>query len=231
MTGRILLVTKLKGGAGATTTVRELAVAAAAVPLRVALIDLDGQGGITRWWNRRNAQPAETVNPDLLQIAAADLPAKVPALRRAYDLTLIDSPPTVHDTIRAIGAAADLALVPSRPTTDDLDAVGPVVRLLRGAVDLGFVLTQIPGGGRSRDAAEAHELLARLAPVFGRMTLRIDYPRGAGAGRTGFEAGGTAQEEVTALWQTLAERLSIQSPRHDGIKASHDAVSAVGGGR
>jgi cellulose biosynthesis protein BcsQ len=44
--GRIILVCKLKGGAGATTTCRELAVAVAAVAggLQVALVDLDSQG-------------------------------------------------------------------------------------------------------------------------------------------------------------------------------------------
>ena len=52
MPGKILLICKLKGGAGATTTSRELAVAAVAAGLKVALIDLDGQGGLTRWWSR-----------------------------------------------------------------------------------------------------------------------------------------------------------------------------------
>ena len=42
--GRIILVCKLKGGAGATTTCRELAVAAVAAGLQVALVDLDSLG-------------------------------------------------------------------------------------------------------------------------------------------------------------------------------------------
>jgi len=227
MTGRILLVTKLKGGAGATTTVRELAVAAAVDKLRVALIDLDAQGGITRWWNRRNpageqSELSEAPNPSLLEIPVGDVPGKAQALRRAYNLVLIDSPPTVHEAIRAVGAIADLAVIPTRPTTDDLDAVGPIARLLRGAVDVGFVLTQVPPGGRSRDAAEAHALLARLAPVFGSLSFRLDYPRAAAAGSTGFEAGGTATKEIIALWQTLADRLDIAAWQHNGTTSSRD---------
>lgn len=233
MPGRILLVAKLKGGAGATTTAREIAVAAVDGNLRVGVVDLDGQGGLTRWWNRRNA-PGEhptspaTVNPALLEIPVDDLPGKSKALRRSYDLVVIDAPPSVHDAIRQVGAIADLALIPARPTTDDLDAVGPIVRLLRGTTDLGFVLTQVLAGRRSRDAAEAAELLARLAPVFGRLSLRLDYPRAASAGRTGFEAGGATREEVGALWATLRDRLNVTSSHHEPITSSGDDVIDAG---
>ena len=178
MTGQILLVTKLKGGAGATTTVRELAGRRRRRPIAGGpLIRSEtSTGGVTHWWNRRNTANAQpdlpaVVNPELLQIGVGDVASKADALRRAYDLSAVDPPPTVHDAIRQVAAIADLAVIPTRPTTDDLDAVGPIVRLLRGAVDQGFVLTQIPAGGRSRDAAEAAELLARLAPVFGRMSF------------------------------------------------------------
>lgn len=71
MPGRNLLVTKLKGGAGATTTARELAVVATRWLHRVALIDLDAQGGVTRWWNRRNPAQAQQGLPDV--------PCSVPA--------------------------------------------------------------------------------------------------------------------------------------------------------
>ena len=214
MPGKVVLVTKLKGGSGATTTCRELAAAAVGAGLQVALVDLDSQGGLTRWWSRRTkeADPA-TVNPALLEISADRIPASAKALRSRYDLVIIDSPPTVHATIKAVAAVADLALIPSRPTVDDLDAVGPIARLLRGTVDVGFILTQVPGGRRSRDGAEAFERLASLAPVLGRTSFRLDYPRPAAAGRTGFEDGGAAHDEVAELWSTLVERLSI-TPKH-----------------
>ena len=140
----------------------------------------------------------------------------------------MDSPPSVHATVRAVAGAADLALVPSRPTVDDLDAVGPIVRLLRGVCDLGFLLTQVPGGMRSRDGAEALTRLASLAPVLGRTSFRLDYPRPASAGRTGFEEGGVPRVEIGALWETIAERLDMTtedrstSSRDDDMKSSKD---------
>lgn len=236
MTGSILLVTKLKGGAGATTIARELAIAATISGYRVGMIDLDGQGGITRWWNRRNVPtaqqdlPANTgINPDLLEIAVGDIPRRTKALRSSFDLIVINSPPTVHDAVRQVAAVSDLALVPTRPTTDDLDAVGPIVRLLRDTIDLGFVLTQVPGGGRSRDGAEAYELLAKLAPVFGRTSSRLDYPRAAATGSTAFEGRSPAADEVCALWNTLRDRLKFTASRRKPMASSRDRVTAAGG--
>src|SRR5271165_4738189 len=223
MPGRIVLVCKLKGGAGATTTCCELAAASVAGGLRVALIDLDAQGGLTRWWSRRTRQAGqeEAPNPALLEVPAEKIAAAASQLRERFDLTVIDSPPTVHDAIRMVAGSADLALIPSRPTVDDLDAVGPIARLLRGVADMGFVLTQVPGGRRSRDGAEALERLAALAPVLGRTSQRLDYPRPAGTGSTGFEEGGTPREEIAELFAAVAERLDLK-PRDDVPTLSRD---------
>ncbi|SDB20183.1 chromosome partitioning protein [Belnapia rosea] len=224
--GRILLVTKLKGGSGATTTCRELAAAAVAHGLDVALIDLDGQGGLTRWWSRRTRDAeGQRSRPTLLEIPIERLPTAAGGLRRRYGLTVIDSPPSVHAAIRAVAVVSDLALVPSRPTVDDLDAVGPVARLLRGACDQGFILTQVPGGKRSRDGAEALQRLAALAPVFGSTSARLDYSRPAAKGRTGYEFGTMAHHEIAALWRTVAERLGIAS-LPDDAKPSLEPVVA-----
>src|SRR4051794_33545824 len=207
--GKIILVCKLKGGAGATTSVRELAAAAIAKGLRVGVIDLDGQGGLTRWWNRRTkASEDDRGRPELLQMPAEQIPSRSHALRAAYDLVLIDSPPSVHATISSVASAADLAVIPSRPNVDDLDAVGQIFRLLHGVVDIGFVLTQVPGR-RSLDGAEALERLAARGPVLGRTTFRAAYSRPPGAGSTGFESDGTASEEIGAIYAVIRERVGL----------------------
>jgi chromosome partitioning protein len=223
-TGRLILVTKLKGGSGATTTCRELAAAALKDGQKVALIDLDGQGGLSRWWNRRTAPAANGATqrpaPDLLQLTAAQIPGAAKGLRERYDLVVIDSPPSVHETIRAVAAASDLALIPSRPTVDDLDAVGPIARLLHGVVDHGFVLTQVPAVRGSRDGAEALQRLAERAPVLGRTTFRSDYSRPPGYGATGYEEGVAAQQEIGELYTRVIERLRMTPSQDDGIPSS-----------
>jgi chromosome partitioning protein len=224
--GKILLVTKLKGGSGATTTCRELTAAALTEGRRVALIDLDGQGGLSRWWNRRTAPAEGDENkrpaPDLLQLTAAQIPAAAKELRSRYDLVVIDSPPSVHEVIRAVAAASDLALVPSRPTVDDLDAVGPIARLLHGVVDHGFVLTQVPAVRGSRDGAEALQRLAERAPVLGRTTFRSEYSRPPGFGATGFEEGATARQEVGDLYARITERLGMSLSYDDGMTSRQE---------
>jgi hypothetical protein len=59
--GKILLVTKLKGGSGATRTCRELAVAAVADGLRVALVDL-WVGHPSDWTTHAPPPPAARVS-------------------------------------------------------------------------------------------------------------------------------------------------------------------------
>jgi len=224
--GKIVLVTKLKGGSGATTTCRELAAAALADGRKVALIDLDGQGGLSRWWNRRTAPVAEGGAPkvasDLLQLTAAQIPEAAKGLRQRYDVVVIDSPPSVHETIRTVAAASNLALIPSRPTVDDLDAVGPIARLLYGVVDHAFVLTQIPAVRGSRDGAEALQRLAERAPVLGRTTFRSDYSRPPSYGSTGFEERSAARQEIGELYARMIERLGITSSQDNGITSSQD---------
>lgn len=229
--GKLILITKLKGGSGATTTCRELTAAALQDGRKVALIDLDGQGGLSRWWNRRTAPAADGVQraaPDLLQLTAAQIPGAAKGLRQRYDLVVIDSPPSVHETIRAVAAASNLALIPSRPTVDDLDAVGPIARLLHGVVDHGFVLTQVPAVRGSRDGAEALQRLAERAPVLGRTTFRSDYSRPPGYGATGYEEGASAKQEIGELYTRVIERLGMTSsqdgrmtsPREEGVRLS-----------
>jgi chromosome partitioning protein len=229
--GKLILVAKLKGGSGATTTCRELTAAALQDGRKVALIDLDGQGGLSRWWNRRTAPVAEgnvqRAAPDLLQLTAAQIPGAAKGLRQRYDLVVIDSPPSVHETIRTVAAASDLALIPSRPTVDDLDAVGPIARLLHGVVDHGFILTQVPAVRGSRDGAEALQRLAERAPVLGRTTFRSDYSRPPGHGATGFEEGASARQEIAELYARVVERLGMTLSRDDGIKPSHNNVKKL----
>src|SRR3954454_8420948 len=228
--GKIILVCKLKGGAGATTSVRELAAAAVASGLKVGVIDLDGQGGLTRWWNRRTQTTEDdTGQPELLELPAEQIHSRASALRAAYDLVLIDSPPSVHATISNVASAVDLAIIPSRPNVDDLDAVGPIFRLLHGVVDIGFVLTQVPGR-RSLDGAEALERLAARGPVLGRTTFRAAYSRPPGTGSTGFESDDTASEEIGGIYRVIRERLGLPDnpmPQSgDGAKDKYSEMRA-----
>lgn len=209
---RTVMVAKQKGGSGASTTVRELGVAAAAAGERVVFVDLDPQGTTRSWWNRRTAAlgPEGDPNPGLALPSPADLSGALDQLRVAgVDLVLIDTPPSVHSYIAGAMRLADLVLLPTRPTTDDLDALPPVLDLVDEAgVPFAFVITQSPPG-RSRLYDDALPVLAQRGRVAPPLRLRGDFPIASAEGRTATEITpkGKAADEVRALHMFVVAEL------------------------
>jgi chromosome partitioning protein len=98
-------------------------------------IDFDRQQTFYKWSARR-ARTRSTF-PEFAEtiVEAATLPEWRPALRRsiAYDLAIMDTPPSVEDhlpAIEALGEAADLILIPAVCTQDDVESVGPWAKAL-----------------------------------------------------------------------------------------------------
>ena len=207
---RVVMVAKQKGGVGASTAVRELGVVAAAAGKRVILIDLDAQGTTRAWWNRRTVGHEDDPNPALALPSPADLPGALDELRRVgVDLVIVDTPPSVHAFISSVMALADLVLLPTRPTTDDLDALPPILDLVDDAgVPFAFVITQAPPG-RSRLYDDALPVLAQRGRVAPPLRLRADFPVAAAAGRTATETApkGKAAEEVRTLYAFVSTEL------------------------
>src|SRR4051812_48368147 len=116
-----IVVASQKGGSGKTTTARHLAVEAERQGEGpVALIDVDPQGGLAKWWNTRQAE-----TPVFVACQLESLQATIDRLRASgFRLVVIDTPPAVTETIRSVVKLADLVVVPCRPSPDDLNAVG-----------------------------------------------------------------------------------------------------------
>jgi len=125
---RVVMVAKQKGGVGATTLVRELGVAAAAAGRRVVFVDLDSQGTLRGWWNRRTEGARGDPNPALAAPPPAQMADALERLRAAgAELCVIDTPPSVHAFLGSVMRLADLVLLPTRPTTDDLEALPAIL--------------------------------------------------------------------------------------------------------
>ena len=112
---RVIALASRQGGAGKTTLSAHLAVAAEASGYApVALIDTDPQGGLAGWWNARQADTPFWVDP------VDGLPAAVQAGgKRGLKLLVIDTPPSLDETIAGVMAVADLVVVPIKPKLDD----------------------------------------------------------------------------------------------------------------
>jgi chromosome partitioning protein len=138
--GRTILISSPKGGSGKSVLARHLLVSAAQAGLKPFGLDFDRQQTLTKWAARRDKTREAFPDFAATPIEAAELQDWRGALlrRNGYDLTIMDTPPSVEDHLPAIdglGLAADLILVPAVCTQDDVEAVGPWIRML---TDKGF---------------------------------------------------------------------------------------------
>jgi chromosome partitioning protein len=107
-----ITIASSKGGCGKTTTVACLAVRAAQESGKVAMIDLDPQQSLARWWELRK----EPLNPRLFN-NVANAVADVKLLKsHDWQWIFIDTPPALMHFIEDGIAAADLVLIPVRPS-------------------------------------------------------------------------------------------------------------------
>ncbi len=128
MHGKVITVAQQKGGAGKTTLAAQLAVAFAAKHLWVALVDIDPQGSLTRWFQMRD----KTDNSfTLTTVTGWRTQAAVDKLKTSNDLVLIDSAPHAETDVKIAIRAADLVLVPVQPSPMDLWASEATLALIR----------------------------------------------------------------------------------------------------
>jgi len=202
---QVIVLASRKGGAGKTTLSSHLAVEAERAGVgSVAMADMDPQGGLAAWFNARQAETPIFVD------ASKGLPAAVKACRvGGVDLLIIDTPPSVTDTISAVVKEADLVVVPVRPSPNDLRAVAGTVELVRKAKKpMAFVVTQTTP--RARITAEAAIALSQHGTVAPSMLAsRVDFATSMTDGRTAGELDPSSRSaaEVSALWQYLEARL------------------------
>ena len=202
----IVLLTQ-KGGTGKTTLAASLAVAAAQSGERVIALDLDPQGSLVHWGERRAAAHApnrimvEPLERERLQRLRAILDGLAGA---GFTLAIFDTAGADGPAVRLITEAADLCLLPARPTRLDVEATASTFRTLFLAKRrAAFVLNQCPVTYRSARAGQAAKGLTELGVLAEPMlATRMDYQDAiaAGLGVTEYDAGGRAAHEIKMLW-------------------------------
>ena len=194
---KTIVIAARKGGAGKTTLARNLAVAASEAGLKVLCLDLDPQGSLRGWWNRREAESPSMLDRDPQPV---EITASLAAVTQAFDLCLIDTPPTRAEWLNEALVNADLVLIPVRPSPDDLSAVGNTLAgVSRARIPFAFVLSQTP---RARITEEAARVLAqhgRVAPV--NIHHRVVYAETGATGQGVTETRNKkAASEFSGLW-------------------------------
>lgn len=129
--GKIAAVANLKGGTGKSTIAVNLACELASEGRSVILVDADEQGTASYWIGRGEY-------PITLKSAAVGENAQAWASQVAgleADIVVIDAPPQIGETTRAIIAVADLILIPALASTADIMATGKALALVRTTRD------------------------------------------------------------------------------------------------
>lgn len=208
---RILVVASQKGGVGKTTIAGHLGVMAEekeAGP--VTLIDTDPQASLANWWNQRQAE-----TPLFAALDIANLRDHLKKLAKTgIQLAIIDTPPAVTATIRAVIAVADLVLIPTRPSPHDLRAVGSTIDLVEAASKrLVFVINgAAPRAKITGESAIALSQHGTVAPVT--LYQRTDYAASMTDGRTVQELDrhSRSSQEIAELWKYVFAQLRKAVP-------------------
>ena len=202
---KTIVLASQKGGAGKTTLVAHLAVAAEkAGEGPCVLIDTDPQASLSEWWNGRAAE-----TPTFAHSTLKELPAKLEALAKAkFAYAFIDTPPAITESIRAVVAVSDFVIIPTRPSPHDLRAVGRTVDLVaEEGKPFAFVVMQAKPNTRltvqAMAALSAHGV---VAPAI--VADRVDFAGSMIDGRTVLELDpkGRSAGEITELWKFVKER-------------------------
>src|ERR1700712_1723609 len=200
---RTLALVSQKGGAGKTTLVLHLAVAAHRAGLQVAIADLDPQSSAWKWSERRKDHPeavvtsAEQLEHVKAQATAGDL-----------DLLIIDSAPHADRPALVACKASDLVLIPCRASILDIDAIGQTFDLTVIARKPSCVVFNACSTSTDFDLEEARAgLQERDVPIYpGAIYQRVSLSRGFIAGKTAqeIEPVGRAAEEIETLFKWVA---------------------------
>ncbi len=195
-----------KGGSGKSTLAIGLAVAAMEQGERVVVLEIDRQGTVSRWAERR-----ASTEPVVERVAEAyDLERSLRRVAaRGCTLAIIDTPSGSDRSVATAIEMADLCLIPARPSPADIEASHSTLYTVRKLKkEFAFVLNQTPArSGRPSQVAAALNEYGVLALPF--IVQRNDHQDSLGAGLAAseFAPAGKAAEEVHALWNWVKRKL------------------------
>lgn len=189
MTGNIITVAQQKGGSGKTTLSAHLAVAGLESG-SVALLDVDPQGSLGEWLERREQRLGEEgSNLGFRTASGWGARRESRALARDYDLVIVDTPPHADREARTAIELASLVVVPVQPTPADLWATQATLELAASERTPALIaLNRVPPRARlTGEIVEAlRKLDARIAEA--RIGNRIAFAEAFAIGSTAIES-------------------------------------------
>lgn len=152
----VVAVAQQKGGSGKSTVAVNLAAVLAAEGRRVALLDTDPQGSVTRWHEQRRRRADGLAPLSFDRPSGWRVPTALDKLRRSHDVVVLDTPPHAGTDAKVAIRAADLVLMPLQPSPADLWASEGTRRLAAEEKRLlRALLNRVPAQGKMRDRVAA----------------------------------------------------------------------------
>jgi chromosome partitioning protein len=204
-----------KGGTGKTTLAASLAEVAAGAGEKVIAFDLDPQGSLMRWAERRG--PANARNKIIVEPLERE---RLPRLHKilegladgGFTLAIFDAGGVDATAVRFVADAVDLCLLPARPTCLDVEVTAATFRVAFLAKrKAAFVLNQCPSTSHSARASKAADELSHLGVLAEPMlSTRVDFQDAlaAGLGVTEYAHDGRAAQEMVILWRWVRGELT-----------------------
>lgn len=208
----VIAVCNQKGGSGKTTVAINLAGAFAEAGMAVLLLDMDPQGSALDWGS---IQPALPPPFQVAEIDRSQLLRQARALRREYEVIVIDCPAKFTDSTSAAIRVADFVLVPVQPSPFDVWASDAVTGLVRtrqestGGMPLAACVISRAINNTSLQRSIGSALEDYGLPVLrSGTTQRVAYATTAAQGKTVFEGRATvARREMESIRDEIKEMM------------------------
>lgn len=167
----VLAVLSEKGGAGKTTVVVHVAVAALLMGQEVAVLDMDPQASAADWCDQRGGKPEGVTVP------APRLDSTLSKLRENdVDLAIADTPREANNVSYVAAQAADVVIVPLQPSGFDYRALVRTLEICHLAKKTPFIVLNGITPGACRIERDARETVAALVEKHFRKTdTRLPY--------------------------------------------------------
>ncbi|MBV8456491.1 MAG: AAA family ATPase [Acetobacteraceae bacterium] len=202
--GIVITVAQQKGGTGKTTIAANIAAAMAGNG-RVAMLDIDPQKTLIRWYGLRgNRTPALSCS----DVSGWRMTAELERLRSNHDVVVIDSPPRIDTDARIAIRAANIVLIPVQPSPPDLWAAEGTLKLAaEERRPARIILNRVPATSRLRRMMEADIVAKGLPAMRAALGNRSGFALAfaSGLGVTEASPRSTATAEVRGLVSELQE--------------------------
>jgi chromosome partitioning protein len=203
MAGLVITLAQQKGGSGKTTIAAHLAVAFSLAGKSVAVLDIDPQGSLGEWFERREARLGEGATGIAFRTASGwGARREARSLGRDYDVVVIDTPPKSDIELRSAFEVANLVAVPLQPSPVDIWASDPTLQTIAKERSRSLLVVN----RAVRRALLTSDMLAEIgalghAVAAAQLGNRVAFAASMGEGRTVLETAPSspAAEETAEL--------------------------------